>query len=131
MSPSQPSPADLLLEGLNILVVEDETIVSFLLEDMLEQLGCAEVWQAGRIEEALAMLDQRRPDAVVLDVNLGGQRSYPVATRLDVMGVPFVFATGYGRPGIPDQWAGQPVLQKPFRLEGLAAALGAVLGKSA
>jgi CheY-like chemotaxis protein len=76
----------------------------------------------------LALLDARTPDAAVLDVNLGGDPVYPVARRLADAGVPFVFATGYGASGIHEDWAGRPVVQKPFLSEALGTALGTALG---
>jgi len=102
------------LQGLKILVVEDESIVSFLIEDTLMLLGCGEVWHAGAIAEALTLLQDRKPDAAVLDVNLSGMPVYPVAERLAALGVPFVFATGYGRNGLAPEWRDRPVIQKPF-----------------
>src|SRR5436189_5105603 len=102
------------LKGLRILVVEDEAIVSFLLEDTLLGLGCTDVVLAGRLDAALAHLDKALPDLAVLDVNLGGELVYPVAERLRASGVPFVFTTGYGASGIAAEWKGAPILQKPF-----------------
>jgi CheY-like chemotaxis protein len=115
------------LNGLSILVVEDETIISFLIEDMLADLGCTDVWHAGGLNAALALVHKRKPDAAVLDVNLSGQPVYPLAEELAAIGVPFIFATGYGREGIPRDWTVRPVIQKPFNLAALATALSAVL----
>ncbi len=115
------------LAGLTVMVVEDETIVSFLVEDMLTELGCAQVFHASGVSEALALLQERQPDAAVLDVNLAGEFAYPVAEVLDAGHVPFIFATGYGRSGIPAHWAPRPVIQKPFDAATLAAALGQVI----
>lgn len=119
------------LAGLTVMVVEDETIVSFLVEDMLTELGCAQVLHASGVTEALALLQERHPDAAVLDVNLAGEFAYPIAEVLDASGVPFIFATGYGRSGIPAHWAPRPVIQKPFDAATLAAALGQVIPGSA
>jgi CheY-like chemotaxis protein len=116
------------LAGLTVMVVEDETIVSFLVEDMLTDLGCAQVLHASSVTAALALLRERRPDAAVLDVNLAGEFAYPVAEVLDADRVPFIFATGYGRSGIPAHWAPRPVIQKPFDGATLAAALAQVIG---
>jgi CheY-like chemotaxis protein len=116
-----------LLEGKIVLVVEDETIVSFLIEDMLGELGCDTVWQAGSVPEALQLLEQRTPDAVVLDANLSGQFAFPIAMRLAEANIPFIFATGYGRSGIPNEWASRPVIQKPFTRDTLEAALRRLL----
>jgi CheY-like chemotaxis protein len=123
MTRDRPAPAQVSLKGLSVLVVEDETMVSFLIEDMLTELGCSTVLQAGRVSEALALLDKRRPDAAVLDVNLAGEPAYPVAARLAELRVPFMFTTGYGPSGISSEWASRPVVQKPFSLDAFAAAL--------
>lgn len=117
------------LEGLNILIVEDEAAVSFLVEDMLQDLGCTAVWHASSVREALDIVAKHRPDAAVLDVNLRDELAYPVAERLDAMEVPFIFATGYGRRGIPSDWLIKPVVQKPFDAEALREALNLVLSR--
>jgi DNA-binding response OmpR family regulator len=123
----EPTFADPLLNGLTVLVVEDETLISFLVEDMLRDLGCSTVWHASGASEALSMLRDRRPDAAVIDVNLGGQLAYPLAVYLDAAGIPFVFATGYGKHGIPGHWRRRPIVQKPFGADALTAALGSAL----
>jgi len=76
------------LSGKRILVVEDEVMVAWLLEDMLGTLGCAVVGPAARINQALAMIGAEVIDAAVLDVNLNGEKSYPVADALAARGVP-------------------------------------------
>jgi CheY-like chemotaxis protein len=114
-------------KDLRILVVEDETLISFLVEDMLRELGCASIYHAGGIRAALSIIAEHKLDVAVLDVNLGGETVYPLAQRLAVANIPFVFATGYGRSGIAPDWAMRPVIQKPFGLESLAAAIAAVL----
>jgi CheY-like chemotaxis protein len=115
-------------EGLSVLVVEDETLVSLLIESMLSDLGCDDVWYASDVSQALELLAENTPDAAVLDVNLAGEQVYPVAFRLAAAAVPFVFATGYGASGIDQEWASRPVIQKPFQREKLAAALATALG---
>jgi len=118
----------LSLEGLNILIVEDEAAVSFLVEDMLQDLGCTAIWHASNVKEALDILDRdRRPDCAVLDVNLRDELAYPVAEKLDQMEIPFIFATGYGRKGVPSDWMIKPVVQKPFDADALRDALNVVL----
>ena len=101
------------LAGVTILVVEDEAIVSLLLEDMLFDMGSTEVLLASDVESAFGILAARRPDIAVLDVNLAGVFAYPIAERLAAVSVPFVFATGYGRFGIESPWVARPVIQKP------------------
>jgi CheY-like chemotaxis protein len=106
-------PSD-CFKGRNILVVEDEAVVSFLIEDLLLTFGCNAVWHAANVCAAVSILEKRTPDAAILDVNLAGETAYPVAARLAASGVPFVFATGYGRKGIAAEWQVRPVIQKPF-----------------
>ncbi len=115
--------------GVRSLLVEDETVVSFLIEDMLKELGCANIWHARGVVQAIAILRDRQPDAAVLDVNLAGELGYPIAEQLESAQIPFLFATGYGRNGIPAQWASKPTIQKPFRYDALAQALAALLGR--
>jgi CheY-like chemotaxis protein len=114
--------------NLRVLVVEDEFLIALMIEDMLTELGCAQVWQAGSVSDALAILRVRQPDAAVLDVNLAGEPAYPVAEQLEARKVPFVFTTGYGQQGMPNPWAQRPIIQKPFAIEDLRATLASVLG---
>lgn len=117
----------LSLEGLKMLIVEDEPAVAFLVEDMLQDLGCNAVWHASTVKEALDILRDHKPDVAVLDVNLRDELAYPVAEKLDAMEIPFIFATGYGRKGIPADWLIKPVVQKPFDADMLRDALNIVL----
>ena len=112
------------LEGLRVLVVEDEMMVSMLIEDMLSDLGCTVVGPASRLDEAIELAGASDLDCAVLDVNLGGQPIFPLADLLRERGKPFAFATGYGDAGIRDVDKGTPVLQKPFREGDLARVLG-------
>jgi CheY-like chemotaxis protein len=123
MKRAAAGPGDTGFAALRVLVVEDETLVSFLIEDLLTELGCGQVLHACTVSDALKTLDGQRPDAAILDVNLGGEPVYPVALRLEAENVPIVFATGYGRDGLEPRWRERPVLQKPFDREALAAAL--------
>jgi CheY-like chemotaxis protein len=112
------------LDGLKVLVVEDEMMVSMLIEDMLSELGCEVVGPASRLDEAMALARDAEIDCAVLDVNLGGQPIFPLADLLRERGAPFAFATGYGDAGLRDVDRGSPVLQKPFREGDLARVLG-------
>lgn len=112
------------IDGLRVLVVEDEMMVSMLIEDMLSDLGCEVVGPASRIEDALELVKSAVIDCAVLDVNLGGQPIFPLADVLRERGAPFAFATGYGDAGLREVDRGTPVLQKPFREIDLARVLG-------
>jgi CheY-like chemotaxis protein len=117
------------LAGLRVLVVEDEMMVSMLIEDMLADLGCAVVGPASRLDEAIDLMNTSDLDCAVLDVNLGGQPIFPLADLLRERGTPFAFATGYGDAGLRDVDRGTPVLQKPFREGDLARVLGELRAK--
>jgi hypothetical protein len=59
----------------------------------------------------------------VLDLNLGGCPTFPVADALKARGVPYIFASGYGAAGLIDGYLDEPILQKPFRQADLEKAL--------
>jgi CheY-like chemotaxis protein len=113
--------------GRRVLLVEDEMIVAWLLEDMLADLGCAVVGPAAHVPQALAMIDAEAIDAAVLDVNLNGKMSYPIADALAARGVPFVFSTGYDKDSLLDGYRTFPVLQKPFHRSELVDTLAKLL----
>lgn len=115
------------LSGRRVLVVEDEVMVAWTLEDMLAELGCTVVGPAARVDQALAMIEAEAVDAVVLDVNLNGEKSYPVADALAARGVPFVFSTGYNKNNLHPGYLGFPMLQKPFERSQLGDALTKLL----
>jgi len=112
-----------LLGGLDVLLVEDETLISLLLEDMLTDLGAGATRYAGRLNAAFALLAEKMPDVALLDVNVAGEPVFPLAEKLDERGVPFLFITGYGRAGFGGRWMTRDVIQKPFTLESLTLAL--------
>ncbi len=98
-----------------VLVVEDEALIALLMEEMIEALGHRVIGPALTVGEGLRLAGTHEIDCAVLDVNLGeGARSTAVAEALCARGVPFVFATGYGSQGLPEQFAGATVLRKPF-----------------
>jgi CheY-like chemotaxis protein len=105
--------------NLRVIIIEDEALVVMLLEDMLTQIGCQVVGLASHLDKAVELAGSADADLAILDVNLDGQQAYPVAERLAARGVPFVFATGYGRHGMRHGFGDRPALQKPFRLEDL------------
>jgi len=116
------------LKGRCVLVVEDETMIAMLLEDMLGDLGCAVVGPAHGLDDALALANGGAGiDAALLDVNLAGRPVFPLADALRAKGVPVIFSTGYGETGLRQIDAGAPVLQKPFKITDLARALEAVM----
>jgi len=117
------------LSGRRVLVVEDESLVAMLLETILEDMGCTPVGPASNIDEGMALAtDGERLDAALLDVNVAGRQVFPVAQALKDRGVPFVFSTGYGEGGLPEEWRGQSTIQKPFTEAAVRQALMEAMG---
>jgi len=105
---------DKAFSGRHILVVEDEMMILLMMEEMLVDMG-ASVTAAGTVGQALAKINAQAFDAATLDLNLGGNESYPVADTLTARGVPFVFSTGYSQKSLRDGYRERPVLRKPFK----------------
>ena len=120
--------SDSKLHALNVLVVEDESLVLFNLEDILTERGCIIVGPAMRLEQATQLAESAADiDVAILDVNLGGQPVFPIAAALKARNVPIVFATGYGREGLPEEWRDLPVLVKPYTADDVEQALTAIV----
>jgi len=111
------------LEDLQVFVAEDEAIIAMLIEDTLLEIGCKNIQIAPSVEKALDLLLQTPPDFAILDLNLNGHRSYPIADALTKAGCPFVFLSGYGARGLDGDYKNAPVLQKPFQQSDLEIAL--------
>ncbi len=116
------------MTGEHILIAEDEIFLAMMLQDLLEGDGY-EVSKAASVADALAAIENRLPSAAILDVNLGGEQSYPVAKLLRERGVPFLFATGYGERSLPDEFAGEQTMQKPYLPHLMQSQLNALLGR--
>lgn len=118
------------LTGQRIFIVEDEALVAMMMEAMIEELGAVVVGTEARIPEALNFVAQRHGDidVAVLDLNLGGSRSYDIAQAISGHGIPIVFSTGYDDGTIEDAWRNHPLLSKPFQLAELQGALARALG---
>ncbi len=116
-----------LLQGVKVLIVEDEYLVASLIEDMLLFAGCVVCGPIPRLAQALEAANNEACDVAVLDINLAGQWSYPVAEILSRRNVPFVFVTGYGDNALPAQFAGCPRIHKPFKLSELLAVLSSMI----
>lgn len=111
------------LDGCNVLLVEDSMIIALDGEDALRELGAAAVSTAPTVRDALRMLDQGPFHFALLDFNLGVDTSAAVADKLIELGVPFAFATGYGEGIGVERWPGVPVINKPYGLKELRAAV--------
>lgn len=103
-------------------------MIAMLIEDQLADMGYLVAPPVSTVQAALATLEAGQVGMALLDVNLGGTMSFPVADALRARGIPFVFITGYGRAGLPPQYMTSPVLQKPFRRKDLQSVLASLQG---
>lgn len=115
------------LAGLRALVIEDESIVAMFLQDTLAEIGCEVIGIASRFDDAVEKVKSLAFDIAILDVNLNGRNTFPIADSLTERGVAFVVATGYGATNLPQSLQRVPILQKPFRQRDLERALRAAL----
>ena len=105
------------LKGLRVLVVEDEMMVSMLIEDMLSDLGCTVVGPASRLDEAIELANRAELDCAVLDVNLGGQPIFPLADLLREKGAPFSRSrSARGKIGCPPRFTSSTAQSSSARL---------------
>jgi DNA-binding response OmpR family regulator len=110
-----------------ILIVEDEPLISMMLEDFLDLLEREVAGTADNVDAALAVIDGGGVDAAILDVNLrAGEQSWPIADRLAGKGIPFILATGGAGDMIAEPFRDRPVLSKPFTMDGVEKALDAL-----
>ena len=108
------------------LVIEDEAAILMLVVDYLADAGIEVLDTASRIDDAMHKAASLDFDVAILDVNLMGHQSYPVATLLKSRNIPFVFSTGYGRVGLPPELEDMALLSKPFTQQQFNAALQGV-----
>jgi DNA-binding response OmpR family regulator len=118
---------DELARAMRILIVEDEPLIAFEVEQTLTDAGFEIVGVAARVEEALAMIDDGALDAAVLDANLNRVSAAPIAIALTARGLPFVVTTGYTREQLPDGFKAGALIEKPCLPEQIIEALTAVL----
>lgn len=112
-----------LLKGHRILVVEDNFVMALDLSLMVEDLGGAVVGPVGRLDEGMALAQSSALDGAILDVNLDGARTFPLADVLLAADVPVIFATGYDMKMLPDRFAQTPKLAKPFNVRSVERAI--------
>jgi CheY-like chemotaxis protein len=117
--------------GGSVFLVEDEVLIRMMVADMLEELGYRIAAEAGEINEALSIAQTADFDFAILDVNVNGKVISPVADVIKARNRPFIFATGYGSSGLPEEYRDRPALQKPFQLETLARMIDATLKDAA
>jgi CheY-like chemotaxis protein len=119
------------LDGLRILLVEDDGLVAMSVEEMLSDLGCTVAAHAGSLAEAFEKARAGGFELALLDVSLHGNMVFPVAELLSEQGIPFAFASGYGASGLPESFRNRPIVPKPFQIEDLSAGLSAALARQA
>ncbi len=112
---TQPPHASSDLAGRRVLVVEDTFLVAEMITDVLESAGCVIVGPAARLAQGLSLAPTAAIDFALLDVNLSGEQSFPIAAVLQGRGVPFAFLTGYGEDAVPREFRGTPCINKPFQ----------------
>ena len=113
-----------------ILVVEDEMTVAMLIEDMVNELSYELAGVVPRLEDAMRLVDSDDFDVAMLAVHLNGKTVFPFAAELDKRGIPYLFATAYGGRGIPEEFRGHQVLEKPFGPLELGRALVRLTGRA-
>lgn len=111
----------------SVFLVEDEVMIRMMVADMLEELGYTVAAEAGEIDEAMQLAQSTYYDLAILDVNVNGKVISPVADLLKTLNRPFIFATGYGFSGLPEEYRDRPSLQKPFQLETLSKVIDTTL----
>jgi CheY-like chemotaxis protein len=125
------SAGEIELTGRRVLIVEDESMVSMIIEDALVDFGCVIVASASRFDDAADKAQSLSFDVAILDINLHGRQTLPIAEALAERGVAFLFVTGYAAATIPERLRKAPILQKPFRLDDLARTLRAAMALAA
>ncbi len=108
------------------LVVEDEVMVAMYVEDLLTELGYEVAGLATGLDQALPLAREGEFDFAVLDINLAGRTSFPVADVLRERGIPFLFASGYSLKGLNDEHRDAIRIQKPFLSQDLAQAIARI-----
>ena len=108
-----------------ILVVEDMYLVADEIVKMVREAGCEPVGPFAHVQDALAALDDDDVHIVgaLLDINLGNETAYPIASELNRRQIPFIFLTGYGSSGVDPAFSGAPTLSKPFTRKQLHEAM--------
>jgi CheY-like chemotaxis protein len=121
-----------VLKGIDVLLLEDEFLIALDAQDILQDMDAGRVEVASTLEEARALAETGRFDVALLDVNINGVMSFPVAALLRQRGVPVVFTTGYelDPDALPQPLAGNICVTKPYTAEALRDALAHALARA-
>jgi len=109
-----------------VLLVEDEVLITLLLQDMLLDLECEVADAPATLDDALSAARNGAFDLALIDLNLHGKLTYPVADILKARQIPFIFVTGYGSAALEPAYADALVLEKPFHRKDLEAIIARV-----
>jgi CheY-like chemotaxis protein len=113
------------LRGCRLLVVEDDYMIADDLRGELIGAGAEVIGPVPTVAQALRMIESTATlEGAILDVNLGGEKVFPLVDALQQRGIPWVFMTGYDRQGIPAAYADVPLCEKPAGAREAAGALG-------
>lgn len=115
--------------GNNVLIVEDETLLALMLEDLLLDSG-HRVVHASSLPDAMAVLDQEQFDAAILDININGTDVFPVAARLRELNTPFVFASASHADRIGPEFRQEQLIAKPYTIGQVQHSLNCLLAPS-
>ena len=119
-----------MINGLRVLIVEDEYYLADDLKSELRSHGAEIVGPVASLEEARACVEQGAFDCAILDMNLRGDMAFPLADQLTDAGIPFIIATGYNSASLPDRFQEVPRVEKPFDPAQVVAAIPAALAQA-
>jgi DNA-binding response OmpR family regulator len=114
-----------------VLIIEDETLIALMLQDMLEDAGLIVAGVAHSFDAGLTMARSADAQLAILDLNLGGMEAYPIADALRSRGIAFIFSTGYRADSLRAEYDAVPKLVKPYQQDLLVVAIDAALAASA
>lgn len=117
-----------MLRDKRVLVLEDEPIIAMLLEELIEAAGGMPQCVTS-LKAAAGALEKSLPDVAILDINVHDSTSFDLAQRLIDLGVPLIFASGYGKRAVPPDLAHVPMVTKPYGLHELEQAFRSALGR--
>jgi len=115
---------------MRVLIAEDEFLVGIQLEEDLRSAGCSIVGPFSTVETATRAARRERFDLAILDINLNGDRVYPLADELSARGIPFIFLSGYIAADLPERFRGSPQIAKPHDPAALIKEIRTVVAKA-
>ena len=114
-----------------ILIVDDEPLITMMVEEWLGELACETVGPAHSVSRALELIGSGQLDAAILDVSLGSEKSYPIADALRARKIPFALATGHSAEDVENRFNDVPILTKPFDFDAVRSIIGSLTKRDA